>query len=553
MEGNDETQRGSPVGSNALTPLEVRNFFTPPVGDIVILKLRALRSYTTEGSVDDAPFPDRGRLLTNVRLSRLPTSEFPVNAASQVVLATRVEVFPCEEYLFLDLEDGPELAFDVGLLLERTPLAEALAVVIADAHALLTQQNGLESMAVEVRDDTRAFLLATIPLSTPLSPEDVIASAPLIRSLRFTRRQDDGGGHAIAEGLDAETETPRYDVATLPILEQTRRLVGKLRHDVLPVYFCTDRDFSAPSSRISRGADLTYGVAAVGIPDNHRPGRIEKPLRPLASYEWARNPNRHIVVLREKLCSPADCFGDLAQAMRRTTKADILVFVHGFRTTFEEGLCRVAQIVNDLQYAGVPFLFSWPSQGDVKAYVEDVEAADWAAEHLKYCVEALAAQAHADAIHVVAHSMGSRVLLGALEKFAAKGARIFGECVLTAPDFDQERFHQMVARIHTTSERMSLYVSERDWAMRAAQWIRPQGRRLGDARNFYCRPDLLDTIDATPIAAVLSDNHFYSATHPRALQELRELLEFHLPAPKRWCIEPRKDCGYQFKIPRERK
>ena len=42
-----------------------------------------------------------------------------------------------------------------------------------------------------------------------------------------------------------------------------------------------------------------------------------------------------------------------------------VVFVHGFNVNFEDAVYRTAQITYDLQFDGAPFLFSWPTSGNI--------------------------------------------------------------------------------------------------------------------------------------------------------------------------------------------
>ncbi|MEF2553938.1 alpha/beta hydrolase [Aurantimonas sp. A2-1-M11] len=44
---------------------------------------------------------------------------------------------------------------------------------------------------------------------------------------------------------------------------------------------------------------------------------------------------------------------------------DVLIFVHGFNTTYEESVFRFAQIAHDTAATAAPILFSWPSHGSV--------------------------------------------------------------------------------------------------------------------------------------------------------------------------------------------
>ena len=67
--------------------------------------------------------------------------------------------------------------------------------------------------------------------------------------------------------------------------------------------------------------------------------------------------------------------------IRALEPADALVFVHGFNTSFDDAVLRHAQIVWDLQYTGLPVLFSWPSRESVLDYVYDQQSAIGAREH----------------------------------------------------------------------------------------------------------------------------------------------------------------------------
>ena len=67
-----------------------------------------------------------------------------------------------------------------------------------------------------------------------------------------------------------------------------------------------------------------------------------------------------------------------------TTFADqALLFVHGYNVTFESALYRTAQIAFDLEFDGVPFLFSWPSKGDFQSYRADLDRANGCKRHLQ--------------------------------------------------------------------------------------------------------------------------------------------------------------------------
>jgi hypothetical protein len=71
------------------------------------------------------------------------------------------------------------------------------------------------------------------------------------------------------------------------------------------------------------------------------------------------NPSEHFVIKNIALLKQEQ----FVRIVREAGNSTALIFVHGFNTTFEDGIYRLAQIVWDMQFKGVPILFSWPSYG----------------------------------------------------------------------------------------------------------------------------------------------------------------------------------------------
>src|SRR5262249_22955761 len=116
----------------------------------------------------------------------------------------------------------------------------------------------------------------------------------------------------------------------------------------------------------------------------------------------------------------------------------ILLFVHGFNVTFAAAVRRTAQIAYDLAFDGPVVLFSWPSKGEVLGYSADAATVEWAAPHLKQLLMLIRTVRESTSIHVVAHSIGNRSLLGALKELVAETEDVvlptIDNLVLTAPD-----------------------------------------------------------------------------------------------------------------------
>merc|ERR1711871_1924128 len=52
----------------------------------------------------------------------------------------------------------------------------------------------------------------------------------------------------------------------------------------------------------------------------------------------------------------------------------ILLFIHGYDTTFSEAILTFSQFIDDVRFHGVCCCFSWPSLGDAKGYTIDEAA-----------------------------------------------------------------------------------------------------------------------------------------------------------------------------------
>jgi esterase/lipase superfamily enzyme len=93
----------------------------------------------------------------------------------------------------------------------------------------------------------------------------------------------------------------------------------------------------------------------------------------------------------------------------------------------------------------------------------------------------LAATSGASTIHLIAHSMGNRVLTSALELLVAKQAisgALFRHIVLTAPDIDRETFDHLAAAIVPAVERLTLYSNYKDRALLMSKLFHPMAGQV---------------------------------------------------------------------------
>ncbi len=214
----------------------------------------------------------------------------------------------------------------------------------------------------------------------------------------------------------------------------------------------------------------------VTVPPGHRPGTIARPqLTP-------ENPGRHFTLAGREAVAPDDFRSGLARAIaaRPDDQRDVLVYVHGFNTDYEEAAFRLAQVATDAGFRGTTVLFTWPSYNRVLAYGGDREIATASRDALDKLLADLGEVPGIGRVHLIAHSMGSFVTMEALRQAAIAGRgemnNRLGEVILAAPDLDVEVFRQQMARISRPS-RISLFVQSDDRALAAAAriaWDRPR-------------------------------------------------------------------------------
>jgi esterase/lipase superfamily enzyme len=146
-----------------------------------------------------------------------------------------------------------------------------------------------------------------------------------------------------------------------------------------------------------------------------------------------------------------------------------LLFLHGYQTKFEDAARRTAQLKVDLSHAGPAAFFSWPSLGDAVGYAGDEAAIEGSELALREFLVDFAARSGATAVHIIAHSMGNRGLLRAMDTIsrAAKSAsRVrFGQLFLAAPDVDVDLFKHLAMAYAKLSVRATLYVTNNDKAL----------------------------------------------------------------------------------------
>lgn len=324
--------------------------------------------------------------------------------------------------------------------------------------------------------------------------------------------------------------------------------------EVAEIHFATNREahpWLEPTTRAEYffspvPADLSRGKCSVQV--LRRTYEQEKAVRrrPLSFGEL----QNYFTVVETHFAERGDWQAELSAS-------DVLLYIHGYDNTFEDALLRAAQLHLDLEFPGRTVAFSWPSLGESLvyedgdperarlAYHDDLKAADASASALAETIESLAESDGAGRrIHVVAHSLGNRLLLAALKKLSAEGRKgLLDQVVLAAPDVAVTELQECQACLAQLGSRTSVYSSTKDVALYLSSSIHRTidtllGERAG--RITRCYPQV-DAISADQVNSVFAMNggHCYFAEAPQMVQELQFVICQQLPAEERTTLAAR--------------
>lgn len=333
------------------------------------------------------------------------------------------------------------------------------------------------------------------------------------------------------------------------------------RKFVVAVNFATDRDMNVevgeegeryPSVHFGarRGETLHYGLSYVSIPaSTHVIGNIERPR--WWKLERTADPAHHMVL---SVTRSAD-FAYWISSIKRSFKAKhrpLLLFVHGYNVSFDEGVLRAAQMAWDVRFPGPVVLYSWASKGKVAGYPADEATAELAVTNLTEVLRRVLRLSNAGEIYLVAHSMGNRILTRALLDVAVTDPSVntrVKDVILAAPDIDADVFKAQIApRLPRTAGNVTIYASSTDEALRASRKFHGGYARVGDTNGGVAVFPGIHTIDASSEGSDFL-GHSYITNSPRVLVDLRNIINTRLPPQARGMLRMRSRLGTYWRFP----
>jgi esterase/lipase superfamily enzyme len=286
----------------------------------------------------------------------------------------------------------------------------------------------------------------------------------------------------------------------------------------------TERSFDqvGPSFGVPRNQGLRYAKAKISVPPNHEVGRIEWP-----AVNRSANADTDFVFTDLEAYPNRNAF--VSDVHRNRPGRETFLFVHGYNNTLSEATFRLAQMKADFGVETPAVLFSWPSAGDPRGYIYDRDSVLFARNDLETLIKQLAPTRH-DKVFVLAHSMGSLLVMEAMRQAVIRGDRwmldrISGVAMMS-PDVDPDLFRRQAETIGTLPQPFLLFVSQEDRALGLASFISGRKPRLGVIDGPEAVAGLKVTVvDVTALGDDEGLNHAVAATSPFAIPVLRGFID----------------------------
>jgi esterase/lipase superfamily enzyme len=151
------------------------------------------------------------------------------------------------------------------------------------------------------------------------------------------------------------------------------------------------------------------------------------------------------------------------------TGRDVLIYVHGFKQTFETAALDAAYLSDNVKFNGQTVLFSWPSKAGLFDYAYDRDSAMWSRDEFERVLRSIVEAPNGGRIHIVAHSMGTMLTLESLRQLYARYgdtvANRIGAIVFASPDIDMDVFSSSVTRIGPLAGKITVIAATNDRAL----------------------------------------------------------------------------------------
>ena len=193
--------------------------------------------------------------------------------------------------------------------------------------------------------------------------------------------------------------------------------------------------------------------------------------------------------------------GEISDLLAQAGGLDVLIYVHGFKQTFETAALDAARLSDAIRFRGRTMVFSWPSKAGFFDYAYDRDSAMWSRDDFERVLHSIVAVPGASRIHIVAHSMGTMLALESLRQLHAEygdtvSSRI-GAVVFAAPDIDMDIFSSAINRIGPLARKITVIAATNDRALALSGRLAGGMTRVGAAEKAAIEKLGVRVIDAS--------------------------------------------------------
>jgi esterase/lipase superfamily enzyme len=302
----------------------------------------------------------------------------------------------------------------------------------------------------------------------------------------------------------------------------------------IPIYYLTDRDTTGlPDAKSHYNAEFRKDGIEGGSISVVLASKLQFDNPPRARPKSWRDAGRPVDNVDFEVNPPLPIGGRgsgqlLTSLLKDSTAKKLLLFVHGFNVSYVEAVVRAVQLAHDIEFDGDIIVYSWPSVGSVLSYGHDEDSERISQHHLKEILQELEAVRKYDAIFVLAHSMGTRLLSDALTGLIDTDyqATSIKEIVLAAPDINTLEFRGYIEPkiLERFKFRTTVYMSTNDFPLKISR-ILHEYPRLGDPTYERYIQKGVEVVDASSNSPVRrSWGHSYVWDNPLVTADFSKLI-----------------------------
>ena len=166
---------------------------------------------------------------------------------------------------------------------------------------------------------------------------------------------------------------------------------------------------------------------------------------------------------------------------------DLLIYVHGFKQTFETAVLDAARLSDAIRFRGQTMAFAWPSRAGLFDYAYDRDSAMWSRDGFERVLSSIVSAPGSGRVHIVAHSMGTMLTLESLRQLYARHGDTMtgriGAVVFAAPDIDMDVFSSSINLIGPLAGKITVIAATNDRALALSGRLAGGMTRVGAAEK----------------------------------------------------------------------